>query len=340
MSMLFAATYPERTIALRALRRPAAGLHDASPAYKQDDAAYLAAWRRRWGTKDSLRHEIAEWGAPAHEDDDEPIAWLATTCGAPASPGAAIAFARMNRAIDVAFGAPLDPRPHARAGARRRPRLRLRRTQAHRRPDPSGATFVELPGERALHLVRQPGRPARRDRAVRGGAEQSRPSLDRALATVMFTDIVGSTDDGRRARRQGMERAARAHHRPGRGPAGRFRGTEVDTAGDGFFATFDGPARGVRCAQAISTPCRDLGIEVRAGVHTGEVETIDGKVGGIAVTSARGRSLAGPPRCSSPTPSRTWWPGPASLRGRRRARAEGCARPLASLPGRGRLNAP
>ena len=76
---------------------------------------------------------------------------------------------------------------------------------------------------------------------------------------------------------------------------GRFRGTEVDTAGDGFFATFDGPARGVRCAQAISAAVRTSGIEVRAGVHTGEVETIAGKVGGIAVNvGARIASLAAP----------------------------------------------
>ena len=101
--------------------------------------------------------------------------------------------------------------------------------------------------------------------------------LDRVLATVMFTDIVGSTakaaelgDHGLGRSRGATPRMVRAHARP-------VPGTEVDTAGDGFFATFDGPARGVRCAQAICDAVRDLGIEVRAGVHTGEVETIAGE---------------------------------------------------------------
>jgi class 3 adenylate cyclase len=119
--------------------------------------------------------------------------------------------------------------------------------------------------------------------------------LDRILATVMFTDIVGSTaksaELGDRAWRELVEQ----HHATVRALLGRFRGLEIDTAGDGFFATFDGPARGVRCAQEIGGAVRDLGLEIRAGVHTGEVETIAGKVGGIAVNvGARIASLAGP----------------------------------------------
>jgi class 3 adenylate cyclase len=119
--------------------------------------------------------------------------------------------------------------------------------------------------------------------------------LDRILATVMFTDIVGSTaksaELGDRAWRELVEQ----HHGTVRSLLGRFRGLEIDTAGDGFFATFDGPARGVRCAQEIGGAVRDLGLEIRAGVHTGEVETIAGKVGGIAVNvGSRIASLAGP----------------------------------------------
>lgn len=108
-------------------------------------------------------------------------------------------------------------------------------------------------------------------------------SFDRVLATVLFTDVVGSTErafrEGDRAWRDLLER----HHAVVRAMLARYRGNEVDTAGDGFFATFDGPARAVRCALAIVDPVRPLGLEIGAGVHTGEVETIDGKVGGLAV---------------------------------------------------------
>jgi class 3 adenylate cyclase len=115
------------------------------------------------------------------------------------------------------------------------------------------------------------------------------------LATVLFTDIVDSTATAAELGDKGWRELVERHHGLVRAMLGRFRGREVDTAGDGFFATFDGPARGVRCAQAISTAIKDLGIEVRAGVHTGEVEMIAGKVGGIAVNvGARIASLAGP----------------------------------------------
>ncbi len=117
--------------------------------------------------------------------------------------------------------------------------------------------------------------------------------FERTLATIMFTDIVDSTTTavglGDRAWRELVER----HHTIVRGQLSRFRGDEVDTAGDGFFATFDGPARAVRCAQAIIDAVRPIGLEVRAGVHTGEVEAIDGKAGGVAVViGARTGALA------------------------------------------------
>jgi class 3 adenylate cyclase len=119
------------------------------------------------------------------------------------------------------------------------------------------------------------------------------PEHDRVLATVAFTDIVGSTERASRLGDRAWKDLVERHHALVRQELSRFRGAEVDTAGDGFFATFDGPARGVKCAQAIIEAVRPLGIEIRAGLHTGEVETIDGKVGGIAVNvGARIASVA------------------------------------------------
>jgi class 3 adenylate cyclase len=127
------------------------------------------------------------------------------------------------------------------------------------------------------------------------GVEPPMPELDTVLATVLFTDIVASTEKqsalGGRAWKELIER----HHAIVREGLERWHGVEVDTAGDGFYATFDGPARAIRCALDISQRVRELGIEVRAGVHTGECEIVDGKCTGISVSiGARVASTAGP----------------------------------------------
>ena len=119
--------------------------------------------------------------------------------------------------------------------------------------------------------------------------------FERMLATVLFTDIVGSTDRASAHGDREWKDLVEQHHSRVRALIARFRGQEVDTAGDGFFATFDGPGRAVRCASAVVRSMESLGIQVRAGVHTGEVETIAGKAGGIAVMiGARIGGLAGP----------------------------------------------
>lgn len=121
------------------------------------------------------------------------------------------------------------------------------------------------------------------------------PEPDRVLATVLFTDIVGSTDLAVRLGDKKWHALLDQHHRAVREQLARFRGREIDTAGDGFFATFDGPARAIRCATTIRDALRRLSLSVRAGLHTGEVELMGDKVGGIAVhTGARISAQAGP----------------------------------------------
>jgi class 3 adenylate cyclase len=121
------------------------------------------------------------------------------------------------------------------------------------------------------------------------------PEPDRVLATVLFTDIAGSTELAVRLGDKRWHALLDQHHRVVREQLARFRGREIDTAGDGFFATFDGPARAIRCAMAIRDGLGGLGLSVRAGLHTGEVELMGEKVGGIAVhTGARVSTQAGP----------------------------------------------
>jgi class 3 adenylate cyclase len=118
--------------------------------------------------------------------------------------------------------------------------------------------------------------------------------LDSVLATVLFTDIVGSTQHQAAIGDRGWKDLIQRHHEIVRAALRRWRGVERDTAGDGFFATFDGPARAIRCAREIVDTVREMGVDIRAGVHIGECEVIDGKVGGLVVsTGARIASQAG-----------------------------------------------
>jgi class 3 adenylate cyclase len=143
--------------------------------------------------------------------------------------------------------------------------------------------------------------------------ERGARTTDRVLATILFTDIVGSTSQVATLGDERWREMRAAHHEAVRRELERFRGREVDTAGDGFFATFDGPGRAIRCAQAIGAAVRRLGLEVRAGVHTGECEIRGAEVSGIAVhIGARVMALAGPSEVLVSQTVKDLWRGAAS----------------------------
>ena len=206
--------------------------------------------------------------------------WWAARARAAASPGAARDLILMNSQIDVRALLP----------AIRVPTLVLHRSgDRDSRPEEGryiagripGARFVELPGDDHFPSIDGDQILDEVEEFLTGVRRAAEP--DRVLATVLFTDIVGSTERAATLGDRAWIELREAHHAIVRRELGQFRGREVDTAGDGFLATFDGPARAIRCAGAVAEAVRELGLEVRAGVHTGEVELTGDKVGGIAV---------------------------------------------------------
>lgn len=293
MSILFAATYPERTAALIMF-----GAY-ARRAWAKD---YPFGWQDRewdtffnnienhWGTPQGL--DLGVW-APSIAGDENARSEVAAYMRAAASPGAVQAVMQMNREIDVRPVLPAVRVPTLivhRTGDRNI-RIEHARYIAEHTP---GAKLVELPGDDHMPWVGD-------TEALVGEIQEfltgmrHRPEPDRVLATVLFSDIVGAT---KRAAEEGDKKwrdLLAEHHRLIREVLKHFKGREVDTAGDSFFATFDGPARAVCCAAAIHDALQELEIDVRVGIHTGECEMMDGKVTGIAVhIGSRVMNLAAP----------------------------------------------
>ncbi len=293
MSMLFAATYPERTIAL-VLYGTVADFTARTPEYKEDPAAYLARTEQSWGSLEFSRDQIAGWGAPGHESDDQLVAWLASYMRKSASPSAAVALELMNRQINASHALPSIHVPTlviAKEGDLDFRIEQVRETASRI----AGARLVVLPGSEHFPWIGPADAVLDEVERFVVALGEEEAQLGRALATVLFTDVAGSTEKVAELGDRRWKALVEEHHRRVRGQLARYRGVEVDTAGDGFFASFDGPARAVRCARSIVDAVAPLGIEVRAGVHTGEVETIDGKVGGMAVViGARVGASAGP----------------------------------------------
>jgi class 3 adenylate cyclase len=285
MSVLFAATYPERAWAL--------ALYGTFPRVRW-------APDYPWGeSEEALERELQEdlelWFDPKQATV---IAQMAPSLSAAeqnafasylrqsASPGALETLERMNREIDVrdvlsAIAVPtlvlnrVGDQPLIVDGSR------------YLAENIAGARHVELPGSDHSMSAGDPEPVLASLESFLTDAwavaKDAQAEPERILATILFTDIVGSTARAAELGDARWRELLQAHHAAIRRQLLRFRGNELDTAGDGFFASFDGPARAIRCACAITAAVRELGLEVRAGLHTGECERIDSKVGGIAV---------------------------------------------------------
>ena len=279
MCCLFAATYPERTSALIMLesfaRRIWAPDHPYGPT-GEELQALIATIATNWGGGFQI-----DVRAPSAAGDQRYRDWWARYLRMSASPGAAQALMRMNVEIDVRGVLPTIRVPTLvlhRSGDRALP-VEMGRYLGERIP---GAKFVELAGEDHIAWLGNADAILDEIEEFLTGMRRG-PEPDRVLATVLFTDIVEST---RRATELGDRRWRElldSHHAMVREELARFRGREIDTAGDGFLAAFDGPARAIRAACAISSGVKKLGLEVRAGLHTGECEVMGPKLGGIAV---------------------------------------------------------
>lgn len=292
MAILFAATYPDRTIGLLMYGTSADWTSRGSTdAEFESDVEEID---QDWGTADYARRQLREWAAPSLADDDRAVDWLASYLRRAASPGAAIALTRMNRGMDVSAALPAIHVPTlilARTGDLDFPIEDVRQMAAAI----PGARLVELPGDDHFFWVGDSESLLAEIQRFVGDAGVEEAELDRVLATVMFTDIVGSTERAAALGDHRWRELVDAHDSRLRGVFQRYRGHEVDSAGDGFLVTFDGPIRAVRCAVAATEAVRDLGLEIRAGLHTGEVELSGDRVRGIAVhIGARIAALAGP----------------------------------------------
>lgn len=302
IAILFAATYPERTSSL-VLYAPSAkgGLRtDDHPwgATPEEHEAWVERSTRLWGTREFAAEWLARL-APSAAGDDRVVEWTARVLRAAGSPATSRALSHMNAAMDVRA---VLPDVHV-------PTLLIARESA---TNPKGGVDVDAVEEArwiaeqmpSASLVVAPGRDylpwfGDQDALVDEiatfvtGARPIR-APDRVLATVLFTDLVGSTE---RVAELGDERwqALRGEHdQTVRRLLAQFGGREVDNAGDGFLATFDGPGRAVRCALAVVSELARLRLDVRAGVHTGEVEVVGDGISGIAVhIGARVAALGG-----------------------------------------------
>jgi class 3 adenylate cyclase len=292
---MFAATYPERAKALLLWGGEACGAWEPDYPWgptETHEAAFVRLIEETWGDEDRCEQLLVDAGIVSTSADPEARRRWARIMRNSASRGDAVNHERMFYETDFRG---ILPTIHVPTAVLRRGTEYLAEAEWVAR---------QIPGAKLIPLPDEPDYPPYLgdvDLVVRevfgflASIRSEEVDFDRVLATVLFTDIVGSTEKAADLGDAAWRELLEGHYRVVRAMIDRYRGTEIDTTGDGFLATFDGPARGVRCAQAIVEAVRILGLEIRAGLHTGEVETIDRKVVGIAVhTGARVGALAGP----------------------------------------------
>ena len=281
MAILFAVTYPQRTLAIAIYGSYARKSWAADCPFGWTDERWETFFEnveRHWGTTEGF--DFSQW-APSIAHDQAKLNATAAYFRASGSPGAVRAVMQMNREIDV----------RGVLSAVKVPTLILHRTgdlitsieQArYLAKHIPGAKLVEFPGDDHMPTVGDSNAILDEVQQFLTGTRHV-AALDRIVTTLLFTDIVGSTKLAGELGDSAWLRLLESYYQLVHRQLERFRGREIDTAGDGLFATFDGPARGVCCAQAICENAKALGIDIRAGLHTGEVEIIGEKVGGVAV---------------------------------------------------------
>ena len=281
---VFAASYPDRVERL-VLYNPW-GRQTPDPAVRERELARLREEREAWGSRPFLE-EMAATINPQWADDRAYLDWFVWHHRLTATPAAWVEVRRMQLDLDISEVLPairvptlviakdfIEPRSRAIADAI------------------PGCEFVVVPGRGGSMYENDHTFEA--IQAFLAGAPQSRIP-DTVLATVLFTDLVDSTPRAVELGDRGWRELLERHNELVRRELERFRGVELDTAGDGFFASFDGPARAIACARAIAERVPDLGLAVRAGIHTGECERVGEKLAGLAVNvGARVSAAAGP----------------------------------------------
>ncbi len=275
MSILFAATYPERTRAIVLY-----GTFATAPIHDLDEVQRASAIDdvvRHWGEGDGILRF-------APDADDVMKAWWGARERVGGSPGAIRNLITSMAITDVRDALPLVQAPTLVLHKTDAALIRVEKARELADTIP-GARLVELAGTSTLPWLDADPLLDEIEEFLTG--VRPAPVADRVLATILFTDIVGSTETARTLGDSAWSRLVEQHHVVVRRELDRFAGEEIDTAGDGFFAVFDGPARGIRCALSIQHALSPLGVQVRAGLHTGEVERVRGeKPRGIAVNVA------------------------------------------------------